>query len=107
MIRACPHIRSMRIELDGKQDKTTPPWGMGGISGKPTFLWAVKIFYFCLFLGNSKLYFCVHKSRFAKLAWGWSQLPKMNFEGNWLPHLKNCAWVQAHFKPLESPQLLL
>ena len=76
MIRACPHIHAMRIDFEGGNKTKTPPFGGWGGCGKSTFLVRVKIFYFYLILGNSKLYFCAHKSRFAKLAWGWSQLPK-------------------------------
>ena len=67
MIRACPHIRAMRIEFYAWWEiiSTWVEWKeRGRENGKTTFLWRVKIFYFFLFLDNSKLYFCAHKSGF-------------------------------------------
>ena len=45
-----------------------PPGGMGGKEiTENNVLWGVKIFYFSLFLDNSKLYFCGYKSLFAHI----------------------------------------
>lgn len=69
--------------------------------GWTTLLMRVKIFYFYPFLGNSKLYFCAHKSRFAKLAWGWSQLPKFVHLGE----LGFPTWKIVHgCKPFSAQQ---
>lgn len=55
------------LNLRGKNKTKNPLWGMGGNTEKSTFLRRVNIFYFSLFLDNSKLYFCAHKSRFAHI----------------------------------------
>ena len=81
MIRACPHIHFLRFGCSpGEKDKTSPQWGCGGAGTRKTnVLMGCKHFLLLPISGDSKLYFCGHKKRFAKLAWGVSQLPKMNF----------------------------